>query len=80
MLGTRGSHLAKKWKFYLKNISMKFLDKCDREIRLYILANFISLHTNLFPTTFLNLNFSSVFSPLCDRVEVHQSSNIVLFF
>ena len=79
MLGTRGSHLAKKWKFYLNNISMKFLDKCDREIRLYILANFISLHT-LFPTTFLNLNFSSFLSLLCDRVEVHQSSNIVLFF
>ena len=79
MLGTRGSHLAKKLKLYLKNISMKFLDKCDREIRLHTKVNFISLHT-LFPKTFLNLNFSSFLSLLYDRVEVHQSSNIVLFF
>ena len=78
MLGTRGSHLAKKWKFYLKNISKKFLGKCEREIFI-LLANYISLHT-LFRTTFLNLNFSSFLSLLCDRVEVHQSSNIVLFF
>ena len=73
MLGTRGSHMAKKWKFYLK---------CEREIFI-LLANYISLHILFLvgsSTTFLNLNFSSFLSLLCDRVEVHQSSNIVLFF
>ena len=56
MLGTRGSHMAKKWKFYLKNISMKFLDKCDREIRLYTFSKIYS-STNIIPHDFSKLKF-----------------------
>ena len=57
MLGTRGSHLAKKWKFYLKNISMKFLDKCDREIsKFYFSSHFI-------PHDFSKLKFFFFFEP-----------------
>ena len=56
MLGTRGSHLAKKWKFYLKNISMKFLDKCDREIRLYTFSKFY-FSSYFIPHDFSKLEF-----------------------
>ena len=58
MLGTRGSHLAKKWKSYLKNISMKFLDKCDREIRLFTFSKFCH---HIFPQyTAYNLVYNSI--------------------
>ena len=62
MLGTRGSHLAKKWKFYLKNISMKFLDKCDREIRLFTFSKFY-FSSHFIPQDFSKLKFFFFFEP-----------------
>ena len=63
MLGTRGSHLAKKWKFYLKNISMKFLDKCDREIRLYTFSKFYFSSHYFIPHYLSKLKFFFFFEP-----------------